>query len=274
MDKIISIIKNKWTKRGLSALSVLYLGFLALILWLMFSFYLSPTNDAALFILYVFINFLFGAVMLYTRKQIATRICAAFAPLVVFAIMIVGFGQWFVIVPPLVIAAFVFLAAASDETFKTVVGTIYLLIFVVGALVYITMLSLNLTLQSILSIDCNSSQRSQVYSYSPDNTYRLVQYIDDEKTDRHTVSYYIEKTEDDMHFWFLDCMNFIQSKRILVTAYKENEDYKWVSDSVLNIDGKDRDLKELFKDKKKAEITKITLVSTAITTSINEQTSN
>lgn len=264
MDKFIGFLKNKWTKFGVSFLSPLYAVFLVFVLWLSFAFYLSPTNSAALFILYVFINFLYGALVFYTRKQFVTRFVASVCPLIVFAIMIAAFGQWYLIVPPLAISALSFLIADTDETFKTVVGTIYLLLFVVGALVYITLLSLNLTLQSALDIECDANQRSQQYHYSTDGTYRLVQYIDDDKTDRHTVSYYVEKTEDDIHLPFLECMNFIESKRILVTVYEGSENFKWTSDTTLFIDGKTRDMKELFKDEakeKKPESTKITLVT-------------
>ena len=180
MDKFLEILRNRWLKLGVSLLSLGLPAFLVMVDWLAFAYYLEPVNEIPLFLLYVLINFVFAGIMFYTRRQIITRIVVLFTPLLAFVLLIIAFGQWYLIIPPIAVCAFTFLAAGTNETLKTILGTVYLLMFVVGTLVYLTMLHFNLTVQTFLQLsECDISKRSDVYSYSPDNTYRLVMYVDD-----------------------------------------------------------------------------------------------
>ena len=152
MDKVLDILRNKWVKFGVSFLSLGLPIFFFYIDWLAFAYYLEPTNDIPLFLLYVLVNFVFAGIMFYTRRQIITRIVVCITPLLAFVLLIIAFGQWYLIVPPVAICAITFLAAGTNETLKTILGTVYLLMFVVGTLVYLTMLHFNLTVRTFLQI--------------------------------------------------------------------------------------------------------------------------
>lgn len=247
MDKVIAFFKNNWCKRGFSLLSILYPLFLIHVDWLAFAYSLEPTNPIALFLLYVLVNFIFGGLMFYTRKQIITRFCLCISPLIIFVMMIVAFGNWYMIIPPLAITAVVFLASGAGETLKTILGTIYLMMFVVGALVYLTLLHFNLTPQTLLLKNyCDLADRSYTYEYSPEGTYRLVTYINDDNAERVSATYYVEETENDVQLWYLNAYRHFDSLKVLVTVHQDTLEYHWESDTELYIDGRLKDIPELF----------------------------
>lgn len=253
MEKVLEFFKNKWIKRAVSILSLGFPAFLVFLDWLAFAYSLEPTNPVPLFLLYVLVNFIFGGLFFYTRKQILTRLVVCISPLLVFVMMIAAFGEWYMIVPPFLICAFGFLACGAGETLKTVLGTIYLLMFVVGALVYLTLLHFNLTPQKLLFRDfCDLSQRSADYIYSENGSYRLVRYIDQKNSDRVTVRYYVEDTSFDYHFWYLDCYRHFESLKVLVTVRRDTIGYEWLSDTELFIDERVKDIPVLF-EKQRAE---------------------
>ena len=253
MDKVLDIFRNKWVKRGVSILTLGFPAFLLYIDWLSFAYYLQPVNNIPLFLLYVLVNFVFAGVMYYTRKQILTQIVACVSPLITFVLLIIAFGHWYLIVPPVVICLFIFLAAGTNETLKTILGTVYLLMFVVGTLVYLTMLHFNLTIQTLANLtECDISKRSENYTYSPEFTYRVVMYIDDAGNERSMTSYYIEKTEEDISLPYLNCYKHIDSQKVLVTMDKDSVVYKWVNDHELYIDGRVKDIRKLFEQAEEA----------------------
>lgn len=248
MDKVLDILRNKWVKLGVSVLSLGLPVFIFYIDWLAFAYYLEPVNNVPLFLLYVLVNFVFAGIMFYTRNQIITRIVVCFTPILAFVLLIIAFGQWYLIVPPIVICTFTFLAAGTNETLKTILGTVYLLMFVVGTLVYLTMLHFNLTVRTFLQIsECDISKRSEKYSYSPDNTYRIVMYVDDAGNERSLTTYYIEKTEDDIKFPYLNCYKHLYSQKVLVTMDQASVVYKWLNNDDLYIDGRAKNITEMFK---------------------------
>ena len=138
MEKVINFLTNRWFKLGVSVLSLGYPVFLGFVAWLMMCYYLEPTHQGALVTLYIFINLIFFGIMLFTRKQIITRIVAMISPFIAFAILLFGFGNWFAAIPPIVVSVLIFFLSGMGETTKIVLGTIYLIMYVVGILVYLT----------------------------------------------------------------------------------------------------------------------------------------
>lgn len=249
MDKFFEVIRNKWFRLGVSLLTFLYAFFIGYVSWLSFAFYLKPTNDASLFVLYLFINFLFGAEMYFTRKTIITKVLAVIIPLECFVLLLTSFGNWFIIIPPVVISIVCFFLTTLPESAKTIMGTLYLIMFVVGTLAYMTFVNFGITIFYVLTDnEINLSQRNEdSYLLSTDGSYRLVSYTN--KTESHTTtSYYIEIAKEDQHVMFLDCYKVYGCEKILATIDERNVNASWVSDTKLRIDGKVRDVEELFVD--------------------------
>ena len=256
MEKVLKFLKNRWFLLGISFLSFIYVWFVANIVRITFTCYLEVENFVSMMSLYLLINFLFAVLMFFTRKQIPTIICGILIPLEAFALLITAFGQWYIIIPPMVVGMFVFLLSGVGESCKTVLGTLFLLMFVVGGLVYSVFLNFGITLFYVVTdvedngIEIDMSERSNDYLISTDGTYRLVKYVD-EDGDRSVTSYYVEPAYEDEEYPFIYCYRVYGCRHVLSTLYNRDINPRWISDSILYIDGKKRDMEELFAEKEK-----------------------
>jgi hypothetical protein len=239
MEHVLNFFKNKWTKLGFSVLSVGYGVFMIWLAWLVFSFHLVPTNPVSLFALYSLINVLFGVVMVYTRKQIATKIIACLLHPFILIMLVAAFGNWYLLTPPFLVATVVFFASRSPEALKTILGTIYLILFIVAALAYMTLDRFGI-LNNIFPVDL--SLRSPDYVYSANGTYRLVTYTDPVTRDDRNIRFYIELAEDDISLPFLEGERYTTGVHILTQRLANDPRVYWLDDTKLYIDGKMRDV--------------------------------
>ncbi|MDE6579248.1 MAG: hypothetical protein K2K41_01790 [Ruminiclostridium sp.] len=260
MEKVLKFLKNKWFLLGISFLSFIYVYFLGKIVLRAFDSYLETENFSAMMVMYVFVNFIFGVLMFFTRKQIPTVISALIIPLEALLLMIVSFGQWYIIIPPVVVGAVVFLSCGVGESCKTVMGTLLLIMFVAGGLAYSVMssyfgISLRFVATDLLtdeSQDIDFSTRSMDYLVTEDGKYRLVYYV--EHKEEHTVtSYYVEEAFKDSEYPYAVFRRTFGCRNVLVTAYERNVNPKWISNDKLSIDGKILTMEEVFAPKKDDE---------------------
>lgn len=254
MEKVLKVLKNRWFLLGISFLSVIYVLFVANLVRVTFTCYLEVENFASLMALYLLINFLFAVLMFFTRKQIPTIICAIVIPIEAFALLITAFGQWYIIIPPLAVGMFIFLMCGVGESCKTVLGTLFLLMYVVGGLVYSVFLNFGISLFFVVTdvegngVEIDMSQRSKDYLMSEDGTYRLVKYVESDD-DRSVTSYYIELASEDEEYPFLYCYRVYGCRHVLSTLYDRDINPRWLADDVLFIDGRRREMEEVFAEK-------------------------
>jgi hypothetical protein len=265
MNNSTSFWSNKWTKLFFSLFSAGYGAFLAWLAWLSSSHYWVSDNIVVLFSLYLIINLVFGAIMLYTRKEILTRIMVFFFHPCILVMLIFSFGNYYLLIPAFIISTIVFILAKAPENVKIVIGTIYLILFVIGYLGYLTM-----QIFSMKIFDVNLKNRSADYLYSPQGSYRLVQYIDSPDKSNRTIIYYVEPTSGDLHFGILDCYDFKDGIKVLTAPYDRKPQAKWINDKSLLIDGEIREFSKHGADKpKEADEEQNGETSILITTSAN-----
>ena len=258
MEKFLKFLKNRWFLLGVSFLSIIYVLFVGSLIRITFTCYLEVQNFTSLMALYLLINFLFGVLMFFTRKQIPTIICAIIVPLEAFVLLITAFGQWYIIIPPMVVGMFAFLMCGVGESCKTVMGTLFLLMYVVGGLVYSVFLNFGISLFYVVTdiqenpMEMDMSLRSSDYLMSKDGTYRLVKYVE-EGEERSVTSYYVELALEDEEYPFLYCYRVYGCRKVLSTMYGNTVSPRWTSDTVLYIDGRQRDMEELFAEKEADE---------------------
>ncbi|MDR2559952.1 MAG: hypothetical protein LBC86_10510 [Oscillospiraceae bacterium] len=230
--KIASFFKNKWTKIGFSALSLGYFFFMLWLAWLTFTFHLVPTNPVSLFSLYLLINVLFGTVMIYTRKQVATQITACLLHPCILVMLVFAFGDLYLLIPVFAMATIVFFAAGTPESLKTILGTVYLILFVLTVLGYLTLQIFAITRDMF---PVNLELRSETYIYSSDGSYRLVMYIDKEDKENRTVAFHAEFTGNDMTLPFLDCERYAGSTEVYRQRLPRDFEVERVSNYMLVI---------------------------------------
>ncbi len=222
MDKLVAFFKNVWFKRGVSLLTWGYTAMLCWVAWLTFAYYTEYENPTALFVLYVFVHVAELGLIIYTRRQVFTMINCMIIPPIVFLIVFFGFGDWYLIIPPACLMVAAFFICNANETLKTVLGTMYLLMFVIGIAGY---LAIEMLMGAISFTGVDIDERDKGFEkLSPSGEYRIVRYISDPSGERRTASYYIEFTGDDTEIPFGFCKKVFSCKHALTSQYKGQAD--------------------------------------------------
>ena len=235
MDTLVALFKNVWLKRGVALLCCGYTGLLIWIAWLNGAFFLEYENPTSLFVVYVFVNIAALGLLIYTRRQVITQVNVMILPPVVFATFLLAFGNWYMILPPLVVLVAMFFICTANETLKTVLGTMYLLMYVIGAAAYIT---ITLLMGKITLAGVDLDLRDRNYEVlSADGQYRIVRYVDKPTGERRTASYYVEDISKDKKIPFGSAKRVLGSGWVVTAKYTSKSDspVSWVTKTV---DGK------------------------------------
>ena len=127
---------NIWLKRIASVFSLIYAIYICILSFrsvfydviikkpLVFCLYLSVVSAAAL------------VVMIYSRKQLATKLASFVMIPALLPIIIMCLGSWEMIIPLAICAVTIFFASGANEGTKTLLGTLYLLVYSLAALAY------------------------------------------------------------------------------------------------------------------------------------------
>lgn len=130
------ILSNIWTKRIASVLGLLYAFYLCVLSFrsvfyeviiekpIMFCTYLSSISIVAMIL------------MIYSRKQFATKLASFIMIPALLPIVLMCLGSWEMIIPLAVCAVVIFFASGANEGTKTLLGTMFLLIYILASLAY------------------------------------------------------------------------------------------------------------------------------------------
>ncbi len=238
MDKLVAFFKNVWFRRAVALLCWGYTALMLWVAWLCFGFFFEFENPTPLFVLYLFVNISALGLIILTRKQMITKINSYILPPIVFLIVIFGFGNWYMIAPPLVVMIVMFFVNNSNETLKTVLGTMYLLMYVIGVVGYI---GIKMFMGDISFTGVDLTRRDPDYEkLSESGDYRIVRYIND-TNERKTMSYYVEYTGDDTEIPLGICKKVFGCKHVHTATYQsKSEDLvEW---STQRVDGEKQDV--------------------------------
>lgn len=133
---------NIWTKRAVSILSPLYCIPIVYLSYLSVFYEMSVINPMTVCLMLSAIAVFALVTMLYTRKQILTIVSSLVMLPALLPAVLLYFGQWHVLIPILVVALIIFFFSGLGETAKTVYGTIFVLLYLLGSLVYFLMTTL------------------------------------------------------------------------------------------------------------------------------------
>ena len=133
---------NIWTKRAVSIISPLYCIPFVYLSYLSVFYEMSVINPTTVCVLLSAIGIFALVTMLYTRKQLLTIVASLVMLPALLPAVLLYFGQWHVLIPMLVVALIIFFFSGLGETAKTVYGTIFVLLYLLGSLVYFLMTTL------------------------------------------------------------------------------------------------------------------------------------
>lgn len=131
-------LSNVWVKRAVSVFNIAYFAVIMLITWATFLYDLefAAGKEKSFLTVYVVASVVFLGLMIFTREEFVTRLLSVLMLPVVFFMILFNMYDWILIIPPFVVAAVMFFAADTHETVKVIMGTIYLLMYVLGIVAY------------------------------------------------------------------------------------------------------------------------------------------
>ena len=178
------ILSNMWVKRCVSIFNVAYAAVIALLTLATFRYELVfvQGKEAPFLVIYAIASIVFLVLMIYTRDMFVTRIISILLLPTVFFMLLFNMGNWVLIIPPFIVAIAIFFAAGTRETLKVVMGTIYLLLYVLGVVAYVVcnMLFGGSTVETVLDMDLDPDK--SVYAMYKNEMKHLSEVVDEDNT--------------------------------------------------------------------------------------------
>jgi len=161
--------KIDWLRLVLSLISPLYCAVVVFFAYQSVFYKLEVLDTVKACMIVTGISVAALAAMIYTKHQFLTKISSlVMLPVLVFPVMIY-FGQWEILIPLIVTALVIFFVSGLGEVAKTVWGTIFLLIYLLGALVYFVVNSL-FAPSTVTTLVSDGVSPSGLYRYEVSNT--------------------------------------------------------------------------------------------------------
>lgn len=180
------IMNDVWVKRCISVFTAAYAAVITLLTYATFLYDLEfvPDKMAPFLVIYAGASIVFMLLMIYTREMFMTKLISVLLLPIVFFLLLfnIGNGNWVLIIPPFIVAIVMFFAAGTNESVKVIMGTIYLLLYVLGIVAYVVcnMLFGGSDVETVLTpyLDKDTS----VYSYYKNEMAHLAEVVDEENT--------------------------------------------------------------------------------------------
>ena len=131
-----NFLANVWTKRVVALLSLLYAYGVCRLCYFSIFYDIHIEDRTSLCLTITGVSIIALVVMLYTRKQIVTRIVSFIILPLMVPVVLLYFGEWGMIIPIIVTGVIILLLSGASEGGKTAVGTIILRLYIFAALGY------------------------------------------------------------------------------------------------------------------------------------------
>ena len=128
--------ENIWTKRVVSLLSLLYTFGVCHLCYLSLFYDIHIHAKVSLCLITTAISIVAIVIMLYTRKQLVTKIASFIILPAMLPVVLLYFGEWGLILPIIFTGVAILLLSGAGEGLKTALGTVTLLLYIFGALGY------------------------------------------------------------------------------------------------------------------------------------------
>ena len=184
---------NIWTKRVVSVLGVLYTVCVCFLCY--YSIYYNIHVESAMSVCLIVsaISLIALVVMLYTRKQILTRICSFIILPAMLPVVLMYFDHKEILIPVIAVGIIILLLSGASEGAKTAIGTVILLLFIFGALGYFLFTSFFVT---------TSKETTFASGVSPSGMYRY-RIVNTEDSSNGSTAVYIEPNYADVKYPFV-----------------------------------------------------------------------
>ncbi len=216
MEKVKKVLTNKWFILVISVLCAAYtlvLGYFAYAVFFYDIVYLDKTTFAIAYAAFSMVSALF---FFYTRRSFITCIIGMVNMVVFFPTLLMDWGNWPLLIPAALVTVFGFFCCKMNDTIKTVFGTIFLLLYILGGIAFFLIMNVFrvTTVDTLLTPDGGL--------VSPSGHFRCY-VLDVQNKSSGKVAIYIEPNQLDKNI--KDVIELRTTiKRLIKQAIKENKD--------------------------------------------------
>lgn len=217
-----NFLGNIWTKRVVAVLSLLYALAVCRLCYFSIFYEIHVRDRVSLCLTVTVVSIIALVAMLYTRKQVITRIASFIILPAMLPVVLLYFGEWGMIIPIIITGVTILLLSGAGEGGKTAVGTIVLLMYIFGALGYFV----------FTSFFVSSAKETLVEKgTSPSGRYRYT-VINTEDTSNGSTAVYVEPNYADEDFPFVN-FTLKSMDRVVyrVRPIAEDIDIEWTTQS-------------------------------------------
>lgn len=217
-----NFLGNIWTKRVVAVLSLLYALAVCRLCYFSIFYEIHVRDKGSLCLTVTVVSIIALVAMLYTRKQVITRIASFMILPAMLPVVLLYFGEWGMIIPIIITGVTILLLSGAGEGGKTAVGTIVLLMYIFGALGYFV----------FTSFFVSSAKETLVEKgTSPSGRYRYT-VINTEDTSNGSTAVYVEPNYADEDFPFVT-FTLKSMDRVVyrVRPIAEEIDIEWTTQS-------------------------------------------
>lgn len=245
MNKFFKVLSNKWLKLGVSLLCFAYLAFVGILAWWTFLYQIQFNNEKAFNIIYITVSVLFLVLLFYSRKQFPTRMISMLLLFPVFLLILFNSDRPYIYAPPLIIGVILFFACSASESAKVIMGTIYILMYVVGLVVFMVACTLfgGSSIETRLNAEAPAEIASEydmakisslnASSVSPDGAYRYY-IVDVQDNSRGKVIIVVEPNNLDKKYRYFTLAEVGYSLRIAINYSRGvTPDIRWVDNDTI-----------------------------------------
>ena len=217
-----NFLGNIWTKRVVAVLSLLYALAVCRLCYFSIFYEIHVRDRFSLCLTVTVVSIIALVAMLYTRKQVITRIASFMILPAMLPVVLLYFGEWGMIIPIIITGVTILLLSGAGEGGKTAVGTIVLLMYIFGALGYFV----------FTSFFVSSAKETLVEKgTSPSGRYRYT-VINTEDTSNGSTAVYVEPNYADEDFPFVTfTLKSMDSVVYRVRPIAEEIDIEWTTQS-------------------------------------------
>ena len=160
---------NPWVKRVVSLISAAYCAIVLIFAYYSIFYDMVLRDSRQVCILTTLVSVIALILMLYTRDTLLTKLSSILILPGMLLPILLYFGQWWVLIPPFAVGVIIFFFSGMGETAKTVWGTIILLLYLIGSLVYFVSNSL-FAPSTVTTVVETGESPSGIYRYTVTQT--------------------------------------------------------------------------------------------------------
>lgn len=184
------LFSNIWTKRFFAVIGAFYTVGVCILCYYSIFYNVHIQSRGSVCLIVSAISLLALIIMLYTRKQVLTRLCSFLILPAMLPVVLLFFGEWEIIFPIIITGIIILLLSGSGEGAKTALGTIILLMYIFGALGYFLYTSFFVS---------SAKQEVVEKGVSPSGKYRY-EIINTEDSSNGSTAVYVEPNYADITY--------------------------------------------------------------------------